>query len=554
MSAKMSHSGGRQCWPISAAGALLLLVPGAQAPSAVFAQEAFTGASRCTEFAVVFDGPAPPGWIAPPPCADVEPETRPAAPPREAPRTPPPTPNGQRRGETVSAESRSVGLTSDGGLLGGVRLGEGQLVRYVPSEVHGRDGGRFWGTAELVELVGRVAGEMHRHYPSTPMSVGELSAERGGSVPGHRSHQAGRDADIAFYMRDENGRRVLPDTLVGIGDRGWSTRGPQGRLQFDAEANWRLVAALLADPRINVQFIFVAEHVQWMLLDEAENQRAPHELIQRARALMHEPEDNPHANHFHVRIFCARNDRPRCRDDAPLRPLYGHRRREVGELRAAHQRSEQLGLGTERAGVVLLREAPPRRWLDAIRGGAPRALQWPVARGHFNRGFGYTREDNPDIPHNGIDIGAPPGSVIRAAADGLVVFSGEFRSFGNAVFLLHKNGWVTFYVHNERNTVAPGELVRQFQPIALLGNTGISRGPHLHFEFRVGGQPRDPEEVVVGVRRWTDTHGPPERIGPTDPPADQANPPEQPHVPVRIPLRLPSHTDIAPERSEDERR
>jgi murein DD-endopeptidase MepM/ murein hydrolase activator NlpD len=306
----------------------------------------------------------------------------------------------------------------------------------------------------------------------------------------------------------------------------------------------------LSDPRTNVQFVFVAEHLQWLLLDAATRQRTPYELLQRARQAFREPEEHSHDNHFHVRVFCAPNDRPRCRDEGVVWPPYGHRRRPRGELARARTRATRLGLGTNATAVAAMRRPPPRGWLEVIPGASPSYLGWPVTKGYYNRGFGFTREDNPDVPHNGIDIGAPEGSVVRASADGLVVFAGEFRSYGNVVFLVHKNGWVTNYAHCQRTTVRPGELVRRGQPIALLGNTGVSRGPHVHYEYRVHGHVRDPEPVMRGIRRWTDEHGPPRRIESSAPRDGEV---EGETEPVRrVPVRVPTRTDEGEESSGDE--
>ena len=539
-------------------GSALLLLLGAVGPAPAVAQEFPTlpDGRPCRRFAVEFTGDRPPGWSPLPPCEGVEaaapnPRTNGHTPGgdegrgdtgRGEPATPPRTDASAGRRGASQGDSRSVGLTNDGRLVSGVRIEESEQLRYVPSEVRGRDGGRFWGTRELVDFIERLARHTARQNRGAPLSIGELSAREGGSIPGHRSHQAGRDFDVAFFLRDERGRRAVARDFVRIGEQGVSRRRRGGRLRFDAEANWKLVAALLADRRVNVQFIFVAEHLQWLLLEEAARQRAPYELIQRARAALREPEEHAHDNHFHIRIFCARNDFPRCRDDAPRTPLYGHRRRGRGEMARARQRARRLGLGTHRAAVTALRRTPPSRWTREIRGMSPSYLQWPVTRGYYNRGFGFTREDHPDIPHNGVDVGAPQGSVVRASADGLVVYAAEFRSFGNVVFLVHKNGWVTTYAHNLRNTVIAGELVRRGHPIGLVGSTGISRGPHVHYEMRDRGHVRDPEELLRGVRRWTDSHGPPQRLVSTVPEAGE-DAGEERRAPVRLPTRIESADD-----------
>ena len=86
--------------------------------------------------------------------------------------------------------------------------------------------------------------------------------------------------------------------------------------------------------------------------------------------------------------------------------------------------------------------------------------------------------------HAGIDFGAPVGSPVRAVADGKVEIAGPVSGFGNHVRLQHK-GFETSYSHLSEipANVTPGALVTQGQTIALSGNTGLSTGPHLHFEY-----------------------------------------------------------------------
>jgi murein DD-endopeptidase MepM/ murein hydrolase activator NlpD len=93
--------------------------------------------------------------------------------------------------------------------------------------------------------------------------------------------------------------------------------------------------------------------------------------------------------------------------------------------------------------------------------------------------------------HAGIDFGAPVGSQVRAAADGVVESAGEARGYGLRVMLKH-GGYETTYNHLSEARVEVGARVRQGEIIALSGNSGLSTGPHLHFEYRVNGDPQDP--------------------------------------------------------------
>jgi murein DD-endopeptidase MepM/ murein hydrolase activator NlpD len=94
--------------------------------------------------------------------------------------------------------------------------------------------------------------------------------------------------------------------------------------------------------------------------------------------------------------------------------------------------------------------------------------------------------------HDGIDIAAPEGSAVLAAADGTVIFVGRQSGYGNVVILRHENGLVTVYAHNSAVLVREGEQVTRGQPVARVGQTGRTTGPHLHFEVREGVKPRNP--------------------------------------------------------------
>jgi murein DD-endopeptidase MepM/ murein hydrolase activator NlpD len=94
--------------------------------------------------------------------------------------------------------------------------------------------------------------------------------------------------------------------------------------------------------------------------------------------------------------------------------------------------------------------------------------------------------------HMGIDIAARSGKHIISAADGTVRFSGWRSGYGRTVIIQHAQGLKTLYAHNSRNLVSKGDKVRQGQVIALVGSTGRSTGPHLHFEVRSGSVPQNP--------------------------------------------------------------
>ncbi|MBN2356992.1 M23 family metallopeptidase [candidate division KSB1 bacterium] len=100
-------------------------------------------------------------------------------------------------------------------------------------------------------------------------------------------------------------------------------------------------------------------------------------------------------------------------------------------------------------------------------------------------------------PHSGIDIAAPRGSFIRAAGDGVVIFAGWTQNLGNMIILYHGNGFFTYYGHNQRLLVQRNSVVRKGENIALLGSSGESSAPHLHFEIWKDGIPLNPTDYIL---------------------------------------------------------
>jgi murein DD-endopeptidase MepM/ murein hydrolase activator NlpD len=122
----------------------------------------------------------------------------------------------------------------------------------------------------------------------------------------------------------------------------------------------------------------------------------------------------------------------------------------------------------------------------------------PVQEGWISSYFG--RRADPftgyTATHKGLDFAGTEGSKVSAVGAGLVTYAGDRSGFGEMVEINHGNGLVTRYCHNEKILVKQGDMVRKGQDVALMGSTGRSTGPHLHFEVLKNGTQVDPLRFV----------------------------------------------------------
>jgi murein DD-endopeptidase MepM/ murein hydrolase activator NlpD len=222
--------------------------------------------------------------------------------------------------------------------------------------------------------------------------------------------------------------------------------------------------------------------------------------------------------------------------------LVAHRAAEVEPLRRRIHELESSSDELARLGGELTRlknfEQQLRKVLSGKETGGPESLPWgngsfnelpsgdvltlpksaasPVGEAHSIGAPAYTALDLPTLTpvrgfvtrpfttaqyprwtaHHGLDIAAREGTPVLAAADGLVLFADWTYRYGNMVVVAHRSGYTTFYGHNQVLFVKAGERVRQGQPLALLGNSGASTAPHLHFEIWRDGSPVDPATLL----------------------------------------------------------
>jgi murein DD-endopeptidase MepM/ murein hydrolase activator NlpD len=129
-------------------------------------------------------------------------------------------------------------------------------------------------------------------------------------------------------------------------------------------------------------------------------------------------------------------------------------------------------------------------------------LRTPVEFSRMTSGFSFARF-HPILQawraHRGVDYAAPEGTPVRATADGVVTAAGVQNGYGNVVMLRHAGPYSTVYAHLSRMALPArvGNVVRQGEVIGYVGQTGWATGPHLHYEFRIDGQARNPETVAL---------------------------------------------------------
>jgi murein DD-endopeptidase MepM/ murein hydrolase activator NlpD len=181
------------------------------------------------------------------------------------------------------------------------------------------------------------------------------------------------------------------------------------------------------------------------------------------------------AQRRHVASEVAQMEDLSASEEAQLEALIVERQREIEAEEEARRRAEGI-VGTT---------------------SAPGMLAWPVS-GTITSPFGYRR--NPFGGgmefHQGLDIAAPMGTTITAAASGTVIQAGWYGGYGNFIVIDHGGGMATGYGHCSQIFVSAGQRVQKGQAIGAVGSTGASTGPHLHFEVRINGKPVDPAQYL----------------------------------------------------------
>lgn len=167
-----------------------------------------------------------------------------------------------------------------------------------------------------------------------------------------------------------------------------------------------------------------------------------------------------------------------------------NRRRILADLEANEARWRAMEAELEAESKRIAEEIARSRW----RAGMPVGdLLWPT-NGRVTSGYGWRTHPiyGTRRMHTGIDISGSMGQSIVAASEGLVLSAGWRGGYGLTVVIDHGGGMATLYAHQSALNVREGQVVSEGQRIGQVGSTGNSTGPHLHFEVRINGEPRDP--------------------------------------------------------------
>ncbi len=220
--------------------------------------------------------------------------------------------------------SRSIGDVSNGYLVHAHRLAfphphiallERQSKRHLN-----------YTSDEMAQLVKFAAAHTAKAFPGSITYLGNFSAPGGGDIPYSVSHNSGRDADVAFFVTDEQGNPYQMGDLLPLDDEGRYT-SEEGSLilSFDVPRNWALIEGMMLwGGQGKIQYIFVSKPLRAMLLDYARASGARSDVVSSAERLLIQPRSAlPHNDHFHLRIYCSETDvASGCQDRGTRQPGY----------------------------------------------------------------------------------------------------------------------------------------------------------------------------------------------------------------------------------------
>lgn len=196
----------------------------------------------------------------------------------------------------------SIGTPSKGVLTHGATFQANDSIHWL------RQNERHFGLPRFTDAIQRAAATVAAQRPGAVLYVGDISAPHGGPISGHRSHRSGVDADLLLYLVTLDGAPVHSPGFISFEPDGLAWDPAHSRyVRFDVEREWLLVRALLTDERARVQWIFVHETLEAILLEWARARGEDPELVWRAQQVMLQS-GGPHDDHIHVRTACTRDE------------------------------------------------------------------------------------------------------------------------------------------------------------------------------------------------------------------------------------------------------
>jgi murein DD-endopeptidase MepM/ murein hydrolase activator NlpD len=211
----------------------------------------------------------------------------------------------------------------------------------------------------------------------------------------------------------------------------------------------------------------------------------------------------PEAIQNFLKIIAGRTPLSRIAASDEFDIIIEHRRAETGEVQAGNL----LYAGIDRGGKNMIQmlkwnSGENSQWFEASGVGESKGAMSRPVNGPVSSNFGMRR--HPVLGyrrmHSGMDFKASYGMPIFSATDGVIAYAGRKGGYGNFVQVNHGGGLATGYGHMSRIVAAPGQRVRQGQIIGYVGSTGLSTGPHLHYELYRGGKPINPASVTFTQR------------------------------------------------------
>lgn len=389
--------------------------------------------------------------------------------------------------------SISVGSVSAGYIVNGRELPASGTDHAILEE-HRRRATQF-GTDELVDALLTAGADVAALFPGSILGVGNISRGGGGKIPWSISHNAGRDADLAFYLLDSSGLQVVLPTLLKLSAPEGTVEHEGRTLTFDPARNWNMLASLLGNPNVDLQYAFCADFLVKRMFEYARQHGVSGRRIDELRGLVRQPRGTlPHDDHIHIRIRCSAEDQ-----------LEGCRDIEAGSERLPTSLAYRTRVKETARIAGNLKEAARRR------AAAVELLGLLKARHVSRLLYSILAECDDKLSVAALDALAAVGARLNVRALAKVVnCTGSGEVARRAFQLLRRSGpraataaakWLSdTRILPGESTLSGRPLVVQESACYLLGWTGSRKHVPLLLELAVAGSPEIARAAMWGVR------------------------------------------------------